>query len=182
MNYWTKHITNKLILFNKISDKYETSKLVGLMLLILLAGIFFVLPNIIGLFCGIGILFIVSCWAIFRMLVNQGEIKTDFSIYEIPKEGEIITFIKSKTFDSFTRPVLKTSITSSAVYIKMKVVIEKGDEYKVRKVIWGLDDMALEIVSVKDNSDDCVISFLETNRFWKSKRDIRNDKIEQILN
>ena len=182
MNYWTKHITNKLIFFNKLSDKYETSKLVSLILLVLLAGIFFVFPNIIGLFCGIGILFIVSCWAIFRMLVNQGEIKTDFSIYDIPQEGDIITFTKDKTFSSFSRPITKTSITSSAVYIKIKVFIQKGDKYKIRRVIRGIDDMSLEIVSLKDESDDCAISFMETRSNWKTKSDLRNNKIEQILN
>jgi hypothetical protein len=48
MNYWIKHIKNKLILYDKLSDKYETSKLVSLILLVLLAGIFIHSPNITG--------------------------------------------------------------------------------------------------------------------------------------
>jgi len=182
MNYLTKHLTNKLIFFNRMSDKYETSKLVSLMLLILLSGIFIHIPNILGLLSGISILFIVSCWAIFRMLVNGGEIKTDYSIYDIPQEGDIITFTKNKTFNSFSRPITKTSITSSAVYIKIKVFIQKGDKYKVRRVIRGIDDVVLEIISLEDESNDCAISFIETRSYWKTKSDLRNNKIEQILN
>ena len=182
MNYWIKHIKNKLILYDKLSDRYETSKLVSLILLVLLAGIFIHSPNITGLLSGIGVILIVSCWAIFRMLVNGGEIKTDYSIYDIPQEGDIITFTKNKTFNSFSRPITKTSITSSAVYIKIKVFIQKGDKYKVRRVIRGIDDVALEIVSITDESDDCAISFIETKNYWKTKSDLRNNKIEQILN
>jgi hypothetical protein len=103
-------------------------------------------------------------------------------IYDIPQEGDIITFTKNKTFNSFSRPITKTSITSSAVYIKIKVFIQKGDKYKVRRVIRGIDDVALEIVSITDESDDCAISFIETKNYWKTKSDLRNNKIEQILN
>jgi hypothetical protein len=182
MNYWTKHITNKLILLNKKLDNYETFKLISLMIIMLVVVIFISQSNLYGLILGIGILLMIIYY--FRMLIIQDEIGIDFSIYDIPEEGEIITFIKKKTFDSFTRPIFKTSITSYGIYsyIKMKVVIEKGDEYKVQKVIWGSDVISLQIVSVKDDSDDCVISFLETNRFWKSKRNIRNDKINKLLN
>jgi hypothetical protein len=130
MNYWIKHIKNKLILYDKLSDKYETSKLVSLILLVLLAGIFIHSPNITGLSSGIGLILIVSCWAIFRVLVNGDRIKSDFSIYEIPSEGDIITFTKDKTFSSFSRPITKTSITSSAVYIKLKVFIHKVKNIK----------------------------------------------------
>lgn len=171
MNYLTKHLTNKLIFFNRLSDKYETSKLVSLMLLIVLSGIFIHIPNILGLLSGISILFIVSCWAIFRMLVNGGEIKTDYSIYDIPQEGDIITFTKNKTFNSFSRPITK-----------IKVFIQKGDKYKVRRVIRGIDDVVLEIISLEDESNDCAISFIETKNYWKTKSDLRNNKIEQILN
>lgn len=181
MRYWIKHITNKLIFFNKLSDKYEISKFVSLILMILLAGIFLAFPNKIGLFCGIGILLIVSCWAIFRMLVNIGEIKSDFSIYEIPSEGDIITFNKDKTFNSLSQPIIKSSISSSAIYIKIKVSIQKGDKYKVTNVIRKIDDVSLKIVRLSDELDDCVISFLETRGCWKTTADLRNNKIEQIL-
>jgi hypothetical protein len=183
MSYWIKHITNKLIFFNKLSDRYETAKFLSLVFLILISGIFIHLTtNMTGLFCGIGILFIVSCWAIFRMLVYRKEIKTDFSIYDIPQEGDIITFIKDKTFNSFSQPITKTSISSSAVYIKIKVFIQKGDKYKVTNVIRTIDDVSLKIVSLSDESDDCAISFIETRNYWKTKSDLRNNKIEQILN
>ena len=59
MSYWIKHITNKLIFFNKLSDRYETAKFLSLVFLILISGIFIHLTtNMTGLFCGIGILFI----------------------------------------------------------------------------------------------------------------------------
>jgi hypothetical protein len=63
----------------------------------------------------------------------------------------------------------------------MIVYINESDEYRVRRVIQRRDDITLEIVSVNDESDDCVISFLETRKSWKTKRDIRNIKINQIL-
>ena len=181
MSYWIKHITNKLIFFNKLSDRYETAKFLSLVFLILISGIFIHLTtNMTGLFCGIGILFIVSCWAIFRMLVNDDKIKIDFSIYDIPNEGEIIQFIKKQTFNSFSYPIIQRT-TSGGVYMKMKVYINESDEYRVRRVIQRPDDITLEIVNVNDESDDCLISFLETRKNWKTKRDIRNIKISQIL-
>ena len=170
MNYLTKHLTNKLIFFNKLLDRYETAKFLSLVFLVLLSGIFIQLTtNITGLFCGIGILFIVSCWAIFRMLVNDDKIKTDLSIYDIPNEGEIVQFIKKQTFNSFSYPIIQR--TTSAVYMKMKVHINENDEYRVRRVIQRPDDITLEIVNVNDESDDCLISFLETRKNWKTKRD-----------
>jgi len=181
MNYLTKHLKNKLIYFNKLSDRYETVKFLSLVFLVLLSGIFtHFTTTITGLFCGIGILFIVSCWAIFRMLVNDDKIKIDFSIYDIPNEGEIIQFIKKQTFNSFSYPIIQRT-TSGGVYMKMKVYINESDEYRVRRVIQRPDDITLEIVNVNDESDDCLISFLETRKNWKTKRDIRNIKISQIL-
>jgi hypothetical protein len=156
------------------------------MLLFLLAIIFIIQPNLIpildGLFTGISLITMLSIWMIFRTFVNQGEIiKSDYSIYDVPKVGDSIIFVKNKTFDSFSRPITRTSITSSAVYIKLKVEIKKGEEYRVTKTLWRIDDFVIEIVSVNDPTDDCAISFLETREYWKTKRDLREQKLNQIL-
>jgi hypothetical protein len=174
MRYWTKHIINKLIYYDRLSDKYETSKFISLMLLFLLAMISVIFD---GLFIGISLFVMLSIWMIFRTFVNQGEIiKSDYSIYDVPKVGDSIIFVKNKTFDSFSRPITRTSITSSAVYIKLKVEIKKGEEYRVTKTLWGIDDFVIEIVSVNDPTDD-----LETREYWKTKRDLREQKLNQIL-
>jgi hypothetical protein len=41
--------------------------------------------------------------------------------------------------------------------------------------------VVLEIVSLEDESNDCAISFMETRSYWKTKSDLRNYKIQQIL-
>jgi hypothetical protein len=42
--------------------------------------------------------------------------------------------------------------------------------------------MYIYIVEAQFQSYDCAISFIETRNYWKTKSDLRNNKIEQILN
>jgi len=170
MNYLTK-IKNLICRFHRWMDTTEWS-----FILLIMAALFPVLAYIwSGFFAMLFQVIIILILGISRYLWVEDKIEFDFSIYNIPVVGEEIEI--TKTIKHW-RPALNTWTILSINNFKPKV----GTKWKVIKIESNKHRLRIYLESLQEK--DVAISISDFNFIGKisSKTDIRNQKLNLILN
>jgi hypothetical protein len=128
-------------------------------------------------FYGIGLLSIVCIYVVFiKVKINTKQWTLDKSLYDVPLEEDIL--ITSRKFywdgsqDSYH---IKKFTNKSHV-----VFIEKGTELKIIHLKERVDDWSLML---KKGNGEIIISvnYLESKKYFKTKAQVREDKLKKLL-
>ena len=166
-------LKNKLYLFDKWLSKDRNT------LLILL----FVTTSTIMIqfkpftFYGIGLLSLICFYIVFvKAKILGGQWKLDKSVYHVPQKDEIIVTTKDFYWDGSLKSYHVQSHTSKP----NTVFIEKGTELKIIHLKEIDDDWVLMLK--KGNGEIIItVNYLESKDYYKTKSQIREDKLKKLL-
>ena len=163
---------NLLYRFNKWLDRSNYTLLI-ILLPILIANLLLTLTDFLWL--GISILVIICSLALFRMRMLTGQIKFNRKDYNIPSIGEKIIIKKGFYWNGeFHKRCPKTDMGSKPWYF----TICKGEEWEVIEIRELDSDW---IIYLEDKHDDNIhIKYFESNKYWTTKSDIRNNKLKKL--
>lgn len=160
-------LKNKLYLFDKWLSKDKNTLLV---LLLVVSSTFMVnyQPTI---FYGIVLLSIICFYVVFvKKKILDGKWKLDKSVYGVPQVDELIITTKEFYWDGLLK-IYHTSKPNT-------IFIEKGTELKIIHLKETDDDW---ILIFKNNVSIISIKYLETRKYYKTKSQIREEKLKKLL-
>lgn len=167
-------LKNKLYRIDKWISKDNR---VLLVLLLLVVAPVVMIQFTSTMFYGIGLFAFICLWVVFvKAKILGGQWKFDKSIYDVPQVEEIVVTTKNFYWDGSLKSYHVQSHTSKP----NTVFIEKGTE--------------LKIIHLRENDDDCVlmlkkgngeiiitVNYLESKDYYKTKSQIREDKLKKLL-
>jgi hypothetical protein len=166
-------LKNKLYLFDRWLSKDRNVLLV----LLLVVSSTLMISYEPTLFYGIGLLSIICFYIVFvRAKILGGQWKLDKSVYDVPQVEEIIVTTKDFYWDGSLKSYHVQNMTSKP----NTVFIEKGTELKVIHLIEAVDDWVLMLK--KGNGEIIItVNYLESKDYYKTKSQIREDKLKKLL-
>lgn len=166
-------LKNKIYLFDKWLSSGENMLYLLSLLIISVTMINFE----VTLFYGIGLLSLICFYMVFiKMKINSKEWQLDKSAYDVPIVEEILVVDKNFYWDGSLQSYHVRSVSS-----KPNVVfIEKNTELKVISVVEIEDDWR---IMLKKGNGEIIISvhYLESKKYFKTKSQIREDKLNKLL-
>jgi hypothetical protein len=166
-------LKNKLYLFDKWLSKDRNVLLV----LLLVAGSTLMISYEPTLFYGIVLLSIICFYVVFvKAKILGGQWKLDKSVYDVPQVEEIIVVTKNFYWDGSLKNYHVQNMTSKP----NTVFIEKGTELKIIHFRETDDDW---ILMLKKGNGEIIITvnYLESKDYYKTKSQIREDKLKKLL-
>jgi len=126
---------------------------------------------------GIGLLSLICLYIIFlKTKILGGQWKLDKSVYDVPQVEEIIVTTKDFYWDGYLKNYHVRSHTSKP----NTVFIEKGTELKIIHLKETDDDWVLMLK--KGNGEIIItVNYLESKDYYKTKSQIREDKLTKLL-
>lgn len=164
-------LKNKLYLFDKWLSEDRT------LLILLLIGSSTVMTQFEStMFLGIFLLLIICSWVVFvKAKILGGQWKLDKSVYDVPQEGEVIVTTKDFYWDGS----LKTYHVQSHTSKPNTIFIKKGTEFKIIIILEGSEDWTLSLHS--QDGINIVLTYFESRKYYKTKSQIREDKLKKLL-
>lgn len=175
-------LKNNLFRFNWWLDSNEPRKVKIILIYVLATNALLFIPyfGMFGLISGAISYTAIGLFAIYRAKVLSGRIMYEHSIYALPDEGEIINFTKAYTFYN--------------KYYASQSIVPKG-KFRVKKINHMACDFEIELepidtlLTVRDKntnsyihtSQNFLIRYNNSRKFWKTLSDIREDKLNKIL-
>jgi len=159
-------------------DRHEAFKFLLLIFVVGISNVFLV--------CGYVILFLISfilitCFTLTRVIPAP---KSKRSLYNVPEVGDILVIKKSFFYNG---EFLGHKYPHLNVYIKPNIWgIKEGTEWLVDKIEeWEPEtgDWNLHLISTNTDSfyeDGINIKYFKSRGYWKTKVDIRNDKLKKL--
>jgi hypothetical protein len=166
-------LKNKLYLFDKWLSKDRNTLLV----LLLVATSTIMIQFKPFTFYGIGLLSIICFYIVFvKAKILGGQWKLDKSVYDVPQVEEIVVTTKDFYWDGSLKSYHVQSHTSKP----NTVFIEKGTELKIIHLRENDDDWVLMLK--KGNGEIIItVNYLESKDYYKTKSQIREDKLKKLL-
>jgi hypothetical protein len=165
-------LKNKLYLFDKWLSKDRNTLLV----LLLVVSSTLMINYEPTLFYGIGLLSIICSWVVFvKAKILGQDWKLDKSVYDVPQEGEVIVTTKDFYWDGSLKSYHVQSHTSKP----NTIFIKKGTEFKIIIISEGSEDWTLSLHSL--DGINIVLSYLESRKYYKTKSQIREEKLKKLL-
>lgn len=163
---------NLLYRFNKWLDRSNHTLLI-ILLPILIANLMLTLTDFLWL--GISLLSVVCILALIRIRIQTGKLVFDRSNYSIPSVGEKVIITKGFYWNGvFHKHCPRTDMGSKPWFF----TINKNEEWEV------IDVRVLDgdwMIYLKDKHDDNIhIKYFESNKYWTTKSDIRNNKLKKL--
>lgn len=166
-------LKNKLYLFDRWLSKDRNT----LFVLLLVVSSTLMISYEPTLFYGIGLLSIICFYVVFvKAKILGGQWKLDKSVYDVPQLEEIIVTTKDFYWDGSQDSYhIKKSTNKSHV-----VFIEKGTELKIIHLKEIDNDWSLMLK--KGNGEIIItVNYLESKDYYKTKSQIREDKLKKLL-
>jgi hypothetical protein len=166
-------LKNKLYLFDKWLSKDRNT----LFILFLAATSTTLIQFETTMFYGIGLLLLICFYIVFvKAKILGGQWKFDKSIYDVPQVEEIVVTTKNFYWDGSLKSYHVQSHTSKP----NTVFIEKGTELKIIHLRENDDDWVLMLK--KGNGEIIItVNYLESKDYYKTKSQIREDKLKKLL-
>ena len=166
-------LKNKLYLFDKWLSKDRNT----LFILFLVATSTTLIQFETTIFYGIGLLLLICFYIVFvKAKILGGQWKFDKSIYDVPQVEEIVVTTKNFYWDGSLKSYHVQSHTSKP----NTVFIEKGTELKIIHLRENDDDWVLMLK--KGNGEIIItVNYLESKDYYKTKSQIREDKLKKLL-
>ena len=166
-------LKNKLYLFDKWLSKDRNT----LFILFLAATSTTLIQFETTMFYGIGLLLLICFYIVFvKAKILGGQWKLDKSIYDVPQVEEIVVTTKNFYWDGSLKSYHVQSHTSKP----NTVFIEKGTELKIIHLRENDDDWVL-MLKKGDGEIIITVNYLESKDYYKTKSQIREDKIKKLL-
>ena len=166
-------LKNKLYLFDKWLSKDRNV----LFILLLVAISTTLIQFETTMFYGIGLILLICFYVVFvKAKILGGQWKLDKSVYHVPQKDEIIVTTKDFYWDGSLKSYHVQSHTSKP----NTVFIEKGTELKIIHLRENDDDW---ILMLKKGNGEIIITvnYLESKDYYKTKSQIREDKLKKLL-
>ena len=166
-------LKNKLYLFDKWLSKDRNT----LFILFLAATSTTLIQFETTMFYGIGLLLLICFYIVFvKAKILGGQWKLDKSVYDVPQVEEIVVTTKNFYWDGSLKSYHVQSHTSKP----NTVFIEKGTELKIIHLRENDDDWVLMLK--KGNGEIIItVNYLESKDYYKTKSQIREDKLKKLL-
>jgi hypothetical protein len=166
-------LKNKLYLFDKWLSKDRNT----LLILLFVATSTIMIQFKPFTFYGIGLLSLICFYIVFvKAKILGGQWKLDKSVYHVPQKDEIIVTTKDFYWDGSLKSYHVQSHTSKP----NTVFIEKGTELKIIHLKEIDDDWVLMLK--KGNGEIIItVNYLESKDYYKTKSQIREDKLKKLL-
>jgi hypothetical protein len=166
-------LKNKLYLFDKWLSKDRNT----LLILLFVATSTIMIQFKPFTFYGIGLLSLICFYIVFvKAKILGGQWKLDKSVYHVPQKDEIIVTTKDFYWDGSLKSYHVQSHTSKP----NTVFIEKGTELKIIHLKETDDDWSLMLK--KGNGEIIItVNYLESKDYYKTKSQIREDKLKKLL-
>ena len=168
------HITNYLCRINYRMDNDEMFKVTTLVLFMVLSGVLVVFGGTLGIISGLTITFFISSMAIFRAFMQTGKVRVDYSVYNLPNVDDYIVITKDIEAKTIDRGLI------SAWTVRLVLTMEKGTEWRVDKLLQWEGDVKIALTG-KDPNDRVEITYQRTKKSWKTKSEIRDRKLKELL-
>lgn len=164
-------LKNLIIRTNYMLDNNENAKFVIVLLIVLACILCINLGNLIIMSLGISLIVLLSIFTLLRMRVLDGKLKYDTT--KLPEEGEIIV-IKKKFFvlngEIFKAPLAKEE------YCEMDYMSEW-----IIKYITPYNG-SYEITLENKITNECInLEYFESRKYWETKSEMRNRKLNKLL-
>ena len=152
----------------------------GIILILTILSVLLQLSNnIVSLSLGITSLVLVAIMALLRKKWNESEIDLE-DLYDLPVEGDIIVVTNDDK--------LRFYLESQSNYIG---VVNNGDEFQVTKVKIKNKEVRIHFKYQYKNKiypqvlgatgeQIAFLDYFPTKKYWSTKADIRNDKLEKL--
>jgi hypothetical protein len=166
-------LKNKLYLFDKWLSKDRNT----LFILLLVATSTIMIQFKPFTFYGIGLLSLICIYIVFvKAKILGGQWKLDKSVYDVPQVEEVIVTTKDFYWDGSLKSYHVQNMTSKP----NTVFIEKGTELKIIHLRENDDDWVLMLK--KGNGEIIItVNYLESKDYYKTKSQIREDKLKKLL-
>ena len=163
---------NNLYRFNLWLDKNETFKFIFMIVFISIGIVNIQFGDLIF---GVLMMLLLCLFALYRIFMQNGSAIFDRTLYHIPVVGEKILITKLFYWDGAFKKFVNESDPSRKPWW---FTIRKGDEFEVISVLKVTGDW--EIGMIDKAGDKIVVNYFESRKYWKTKQDIRNEKLERI--
>lgn len=163
---------NNLYRFNLWLDKNETFKFIFMIVFISIGIVNIQFGDLIF---GVLMMLLLCLFALYRIFMQNGSAIFDRTLYHIPVVGEKILITKLFYWDGAFKKFINESDPSRKPWW---FTIRKGDEFEVISVLKVTGDW--EIGMIDKAGDKIVVNYFESRKYWKTKQDIRNEKLEKI--
>lgn len=163
---------NNLYRFNLWLDKNETFKFIFMIVFISIGIVNIQFGDLIF---GVLMMLLLCLFALYRIFMQNGSAIFDRTLYHIPVVGEKILITKLFYWDGAFKKFINESDPSRKPWW---FTIRKGDEFEVISVLKVTGDW--EIGMIDKAGDKIVVNYFESRKYWKTKQDIRNEKLERI--
>lgn len=164
-------LKNNLYRLHTWLDCHETTKFIVMLITV-------AIPNVVIMatspMIGVSMYIILFPFFLSRYFFINGNLKFDRTLYDIPVVGELISVEKDFYFDgSFLKFINPTdpSIKPSTIKINRLRVAEIIDIVEVR----GDWDIFL-----KFSNESIVVPYFESRKYWKTKSDVRSERLKKI--
>jgi hypothetical protein len=173
----------------RLNDWFNRHEVVNMTLLIGLVGLGSTLITLgISLFTGV-MLYVIVCF----FALGRTRFKFDRSLYKIPEVGEILVVTKPFFWDG---GFLKAPRTGGPYFKPNTLEIERGTEWKITEVVINCpnheSDWTIYMEFINKNNIEILsthgrvrviqmdIRYFESRGYWRTKSDIRNDKLKRL--
>lgn len=174
-------IKNKIFRSHVWLDEHDIARFTTVLILVGAPNLFITLADNHNLiFIGLFLWIIAGTLAYSRFKYIEGKTDFDDSIYEIPKVGDQIIMTNNFYFDGgfLKNPPNPTNPSRKP----NTILVPKGTEALITKVKgekcdW---DIEMELKSGISGYDYLILGYFESRKYWKTKSDIRNDRLRKI--
>lgn len=169
-----KILCNKLCLLNYYLEDNRNNNLLFLLFSVLIPNLFIITDHYI---IGSLLYSLIGIFGLIRFLFVTNKLSIDFSVYDVPNIGDFIVFDKSYN-PTLEMICLKYAFVDFDWY--------KNGQFKIVDMKKSQRDILLYILNEEEQSElrrvTIEISLLKTRKFWNTKSDLREKKLNDILN
>lgn len=176
-------INNSLYLLHKWFDKSKFSVFIIVIMILIPNILIATSKSLTQLVLGIPMWLLVLMFCLSRILWSIGKIKFDKSVFP-NLSGETIIIRKDFFFNDIHKTIhnIYPKPSGSLNYIGGSPILElrKGEDFKISWLVETEDDIFFTIIDPIDNSEICDISYTESRKYWTTKGNLRNSKLEKL--
>lgn len=164
-------LKNNLYRLHKWLDNHETTKFIVMLVTVAIPNVVIMLSNPL---IGVSMYIILFPFFLSRYLFVTGGLKFDKTKYEIPVVGELISVEKDFYFDGrFLKFINPTDPSIKPSTIKI-------NRFRVAEVIDVVDMKGDWDIFLKFSNETIVIPYFGSRGYWKTKSDIRSERLKKI--
>lgn len=159
---------------NKWLDSSNYTLLI-ILIPIITANLLLVLTDFI--LTGVSLLSIICVLSLIRIRIQTGQLKFNRDVYDIPSIGEIIKIKKRFYWNgSLHKYCPKTDMLSKPWYF----IIDQSGEWRITNVREIDGDWMIYLDKCGSEGDSIHITYFESRKYWETKSDIRNKKLNKL--